>query len=426
MSKYVIIGGCAAGISAVEAIREVDQVGTITVISEEPCPQYSRPMISDFVGGKAYLEKMKTRDDKFWTKQSVEALTGQRAVKLDTVKKFVTLENGTKVTYEKLLIATGGKPFVPKIDGLDKDGVFTFTSLSDAERLVSKIEAMQLKKAVVVGAGLIGISLTEALVKRGLQVTLVELQDKILSLILDPVASDLVANTIRSLGVEIITGQSVKNVLGKPETPNVVGGVLLTNGCQVLCDCVIFAIGVIPRTELVVGTDIKTNRGIIVDNYMQTTVPDVYASGDVAEVYDFVLNQNRLLPLWPLAVLEGKVAGYNMAGKKTEYSGGTNMSSLKYFGIPIVSIGLTNPKDVSSLEVLSAQSAEENVYKKLVLKDNVIVGMIFVNDIEKAGIFFYLMKNKINVQNFKHVLLSKTFSLATLPEAIRKEMKISE
>lgn len=425
MSKYVIVGACAAGMGAVEAIREVDPVGTITVISEERCPSYSRPMISDFVSGKANLEKMKTRDDEFWAKNSIEMLTGQRAVKLDTAKKFVILENGAKVTYEKLLVATGGKPFVPKMDGLDKDGVFTFTGLSDAERLVAKIEEGQVKKAVVIGAGLIGISLTEALVKRGLTVTLVELQDKILSLILDPVASDLVAAIIRNAGVNIITGQSVQSILGKPDAPNIVGGVILTNGDQLPCDCVIFAIGVIPRTELVVGTDIKINRGIIVDNYMQTTVPNVYASGDVAETYDFVLNQNRLLPLWPLAVLEGKVAGYNMAGKKTEYNGGTNMSSLKYFGVPIVSIGLANPKDTASLEVLT-KSTEAKVYKKLVLKDNVIVGMTFVNDIERAGIFFYLMKNKINVKNFKHTLLSETFSLATLPEDIQKEMKISE
>ena len=426
MPKYVIVGACAAGTGAVEAIREVDPVGTITVISEETCTPYSRPMISDFVSGKADSEKMKTRDDKFWAKYSVETLTGQRAVKLDTTNKFVTLENDAKIAYEKLLIATGGKPFVPKMDGLDKDGVFTFTGLRDAERLVKKIEAIQAKKAVVIGAGLIGISVTEALTNRGLQVTLVELQDKILSLILDPTASDLVAAIIRNASVTIITGQSVKSILGKTKNPNIVGGVVLTNNHRLPCDCVIITIGVIPRTELVVGTDIKTNRGILVDKYMQTTVPDVYASGDVAEVYDFILNQNRLLPLWPLAVLEGKVAGYNMAGKKTEYPGGTNMSSLKYFGIPIVSIGLANPKDSTAFEVLCAHSAEAKFYKKLVLKDNVIVGMTFVSDIEKAGIFFYLMKNKIDVKNFKQALLSEAFSLATLPETIRKDMNIGE
>jgi NAD(P)H-nitrite reductase large subunit len=157
---------------------------------------------------------------------------------------------------------------------------------------------------------------------------------------------------------------------------------------------------------------------------MQTNVPDVYASGDVAEAYDFILNQNRLLPLWPLAVLEGQVAGYNMAGKKTTYLGGTNMSSLKYFGIPIVSIGLANPKEDPSLELLIKQDIEHNVYKKLVLKNNVIVGLTLVNCIDRAGILFYLMKNAINVKKFKQQLLEDEFSWATLPTRLQRKMSV--
>ncbi len=426
MPKYVIVGACAAGIGAIEAIREVDPAGTITVISEEQCPHYSRPMISDFVSGKADLAKIKTRDDQFWQKNDVQALTGRKAISLNTGDRAVVLEGGDKVNYDKLLIATGGKPFIPKMEGTDKEGVFTFTNISDAERLAARIDAGEAKSAVVIGAGLIGISVTEALVKRGLSVTLVELQDKILSLLLDSTASDMVADIIRKAGVAIVTGQSVQRILGKPQNERVVSGVLLTKGEQVPCDIVIVAIGVVPRTELVVGTDVKTNRGIIVDNYMRTNVPEVYASGDVAEAYDFVLNQNRLLPLWPLAVLEGRVAGYNMAGKKTDYTGGTNMSALKYFGVPIVSVGLANPKEDPALEVLINHDAQKSVYKKLVLKDNIIVGMTFLNDIERAGILFYLMKNRVNVKRLKQELLTENFGLATLPASLRRKMCLGE
>jgi NAD(P)H-nitrite reductase large subunit len=424
-SKYVIVGGCAAGIGAVEAIREVDQHGAITVISEEQCSHYSRPMISDFVSGKADLAKMKTRDDQFWQNNSVNALVGKKAVGLNTGEKTVSLDSGEKVVYQKLLIATGGKPFVPKMEGQDKEGVYTFTNVADAERLSNKINRENAKSAVVIGAGLIGISVTEALVKRGVKVTLVELQDKILSLLLDPKASDMVEAIVKKAGVSIVTGQSVQKITGKLDDDKVVGGVVLTKGDVVSCDMVIVAIGVIPRTELVAGTAVKTNRGIVVDNYMQTNVPDVYASGDVAEAYDFILNQNRLLPLWPLAVLEGKVAGYNMAGKKTDYTGGTNMSSLKYFGIPIVSIGLANPKEDPALETLTMQDMARGVYKKLVFKENVIVGMTFLGDIERAGIFFYLMKNKVNVAAFKQGLLADDFGLAVLPGQLLKEMKVN-
>jgi len=420
MAKYVIVGASAAGIGAVEAIREVDPIGTITVISEEPCSQYSRPMISDLVSGKANFEKMNWRDDHFWEKNEVQALTGRTAVSLNLADKYVALDRGDRVNFEKLLIATGGKPFVPKIEGADKEGVFTFTTLSDAESLAAKIETF--KSAVVIGAGLIGVSVAEALVKRGLKVTMVELKDKILNLILDAKASEMVEKVIRKAGVTIVTGQTVQRILGKPEDDNVVGGVVLTNGDQLQCDLVIIAIGVIPRVELVSGADVKTNRGIIVDRFMRTNVSDVYASGDAAEAYDFVFGENRLLPLWPLAKLEGRVAGYNMAGKKAKYPGGTAMSALKYFRIPIISIGVANPKENDRYEFLVKHEPEKNLHKKIVLKDNVIVGITLVNDIEKAGILFHLMKNCANVKKFKQELISENFGLATLPRSLRKKL----
>ena len=420
MPKYLIVGASAAGIGAVEAIREVDPAGTVTVISEEHCPQYSRPMISDLVSGKANFDKMMCREHEFWEKKDVQALTGRTAVSLNLAEKWVALDKGDHVNFEKLLIATGGKPFVPKIEGSEKEGVFTFTTLSDAESLTAKIE--NAKNAVVIGGGLIGVSVTEALVKRGLKVTMVELQDKILSLILDPTASEMIENVIRKAGVTIATGQTVKRIVGKPEDDKVVGGAILTSGEKVQCDLVIIAIGVIPRTELVAETDVKTNRGIIVDKFMRTNVQDVYASGDVAEAYDFVLGENRLLPLWPLAQLEGKVAGYNMAGKKAEYPGGTAMSSLKYFGIPVISIGVANPKDSDAYESLVKHEPERSLYRKIVLKDNTIVGVTLVNDIENAGVLLHLMKNGVNVKKFKQELLSDEFCLATLPRSLRRKL----
>jgi NAD(P)H-nitrite reductase large subunit len=420
VSKYVIVGASAAGIGAVEAIREVDSLGTITMISEEPCPQYSRPMISDLVSGKANFEKMMYRDDQFWQKNEVQALTGRTAVSLNLADKYVVLDKDDHVNFEKLLIATGGKPFVPKIEGADKDGVFTFTTLSDAEHLLAKVE--NATSAVVIGGGLIGVSVTEALVKRGLKVTMVELKDTSLSLILDPTASEMVENVIRNAGVTIVTGQSVQRVTGKTEDDNIVGGAVLTNGEQVQCNLVIIAIGVIPRMKLVSGTDVKTNRGILVDRFMRTNVSDVYASGDVAEAYDFVFDENRLLPLWPLAQLEGKVAGYNMAGKKADYPGGTAMSALKYFGIPIISIGIANPKEDDAYEILTEHDPERTLYKKIVLKDNMIVGITLVNDIEQAGVLFHLMKNSANVKRFKQELLSEDFCLATVPRSLRRKV----
>jgi NAD(P)H-nitrite reductase large subunit len=420
MSKYVIIGGSVGGIGAVEAIREVDPVGELIVISEEPFSQYSRPMISEYVSREATLERMKYRSDEFWKENNVHALTGRTAVKIDFAKKQVELGGGEKVEFKKLLIATGGRPFVPRMEGGEKDGVFTFTELSNAESIESKLEKSE--SAVVIGGGLIGISATEALVKRGIKVTLVELKDKILSLVLDETASEIAEKVFREAGVTIITGQTVQQIIGRKDNGDAVGGVIMTDGTEITCDLVVVAIGVIPRTELVKETDVRMNRGIIVDRFMRTNILDVYACGDVAEAHDFLLNGNRLLPLWPLAHLGGRVAGYNMAGKKAEYQGGTVMSALKYFDLPIISVGMMNPEDSSDYEVLVEHPPEKTVYKKIVLNNDAIVGFIFLGDIEKSGIFFRLMKNHVNVGEIKDKLLSEDFGLLTLSQSVRKEM----
>jgi NAD(P)H-nitrite reductase large subunit len=420
MTKYVIIGGSAGGIGAVEAIREVDPVGTLTVISEETVPQYSRPMISEYVSREATLDTMKYRGDQFWKTNNVKALTGRTATKIDFIKKQVELDGGDKIDYEKLLIATGGKPFVPRIEGGEKDGVFTFTKLSSAKGLESKLDLY--KSAVVIGGGLIGVSASDALVKRGIRVTLVELKDNILNLILDKTASEIAEKILTEAGVTVITGQSVQQILGRKDNESSVGAVVMTDGTEIPCDLVVVAIGVIPRTELVKETPVKVNRGIVVDRSMRTSIPDVYACGDVAEAHDFLIDGNRLLPLWPLAHLGGRVAGYNMAGKKAEYDGGTVMSALKYFDLPVIAVGTVNPENSNGYEVLFELKPEKTVYKKILLKDGKIVGFIFLGDLERAGIFFQLLKNHIDVSEIKDMLLSEDFGIVTLPEQLRQEL----
>lgn len=420
MPKYVIVGGSAGGIGAIEAIREIDPVEGITVVSEEPFPQYSRPMIGDFLSGEVMIEKMKYRGDHFWEKNRVQSLTGRKVVGLNLIKKYIKLDGEEKIDFEKLLLATGGKPFTPKIEGIEKNGVFTFTMLSDAERIATKIRSK--RKAVVIGGGFIGVSVTEALTKQGVNVIIVELKNRILNLILDEVASRIIEKRIRKAGVTIVTNQTVKRILGRHDNENVVGGVVLTNGQEIPCDLVIFAIGVVPRTELVTRTKMKVNQGIVVDRFMRTSVPDVYACGDVAEAYDFILNENCLLPFWPVAYEGGRVAGYNMAGKKTEYSGGTTMSALECFDIPIIFIGITTPKEDDGYETLVNYGPKSNLYKKIVLKNSSVVGMTFVGDIEKAGIIFNLMKNSVDVESFKQKLLSEDFGLVSLPENLRERL----
>ncbi len=412
--KYLIIGNSAGGMGAAEAIREVDKVGAITIISDEPYHVYSRPLIPEYLSEKCPLERMMFRPPDFYEKNNIQVTLGQKATGLNIDKHTIKLEDGKTITWEKLLLATGALPIIPKIDGIGPKGVFTFTTLDDAKAIDQFLNHYHRKvRAIVIGGGLIGVSATEALVKRGVEVTIVEMKERILNTILDEEASALVETSLKQSGGEIITGHTVSKV--SSYLPGEATGVTMDDGRLIPCDMIILAIGVQPRTELVSKTTIKVNLGITVNHHMATSSPDVYACGDVAEAYDFIHGENRLTPIWPNAYTGGRVAGFNMAGIPTEYQGSTAMNSMKYLGVNIVSAGIIATLD-DSYEVISQK--HDHVYRKVILKDGLIVGLVFSGDIEKSGIIFNLMKDKINVEDFKQVLVTDDFGLASLPEEI--------
>lgn len=423
--KYLIIGNSAGGVGAVEGIRGVDKTGTIAIISDEPYPVYSRPLISPFLAKERPMDNMLYRPADFYEKNNVQTMLGIKVQKLDLAKHAVELAINQNVEWEKLLLATGGVPIFPKTEGSDLNGVFTFTTLDDAkgiDRFLGK-SAKKKVKAVVIGGGLIGVSVTEALVKRNVEVTIVEMRDRVLNVILDEPASALAAEALKKAGVKVITGHTVTKIIPDEVGMGNVAGATLDDGKELSCDMVVVAIGVQPRTELVKDTGIKVNRGIVVDRRMATSNPDVYACGDVAEAYDFVLGVSRLTPIWPNAYVGGRVAGLNMAGVPAVYPGGTAMNSSHYFGVSVVSAGIVAAPD-ASYEELSKKSNDS--YKKVLLKDGVVVGMVFSGDIEKAGIIYNLMKDKVNVSAFKQALVADDFGLLSLPEEMwRSHLELS-
>jgi len=411
-TKYLIIGNSAGGIGAAEAIRDVDKTGSIAIVSDEPYPTYSRPLIAKYLSQERTLEGMLFRPAEFCRQHDIVSLLGKKVRGLGLESHAAELEDGERIVWEKLLLATGGKPIVPKIEGLGKGGVFSFTTVDDAKAIDKFLNNGS--RAVVIGGGLIGISVTEALVRRGVGVAVVEMKDRILNTILDERASSIAEEALRRAGVRIIAGHTVAEISGEER----VTGAVLDNGEAIPCDLVVIAIGVVPRTDLVEGTGIKLNRGIVVDRRMATSHPDVYSCGDVAEAYDFVYGENRLTPIWPNAYIGGRVAGYNMAGVSTDYPGGTAMNSLNYFGLDIVSAGIVTPPD-NSYEVLSSRN--DGTYRRLILKDGMVVGMVFIGDIEKSGIVFSLMRERIDVSSFKQALLADDFGLIWLPRELWQE-----
>jgi NAD(P)H-nitrite reductase large subunit len=412
-TKYLIIGNSAGGIGAAEAIRQVDKKGALTIVSDEPYPAYSRPLISKYLTGERTLEGILFRPLDFYDQSNIVFLSGKKVSHLELDQQTAQLENGEQIVWKKLLLATGGKPIFPKMKGSGKKGVFTFTNLDDAKAIDRFLD--NARKAVVIGGGLIGISVTEALIKRGVDVSVVEMKERILNTILDQEASLMAEEVLKQAGVEIIAGQTVVKVNGR----GTVEEVILDNGTAIPCDLVVVAIGVSPRPELALDAKLEVNRGIVVDRHMATKHPGVYACGDVAEAYDFVYGENRPTPIWPNAYVGGRIAGLNMAGVTDEYPGGTAINSLNYFGIDIASAGMPTAPNDDSYETISKQ--EGNIYQKVILKNDLIMGMIFVGNIEKSGIIFGLMRDRVNVESFKQSLLADDFGLAFFPRALWQE-----
>lgn len=412
--NYVIIGNSAAAIGAVEGIRQVDREGRITVISDEKYHTYSRPLISYWLAGKVSEENMVYRNKNFYEVNSVTPVLGVKAAKIDFAAQKVALEDGTDISYDKLLIATGGKPIVPPMEGLDKKGIFSFIKFDDVKEIKEELTAGK-KKAVVIGAGLIGLKAAEALNKSGVEVTVVELANRILPAILDEEAGAMVQEYLEKNGVKFALDNTVSRILGD----NQVNGVVLQDGTELACDMLVVAIGVSPNTDLAKDSEVQINRGIVVNEKMESSVAGIYAAGDVSEGFDIIYGTNRVLPLLPNAYMQGEVAGRNMAGADTVFAGGLAMNAIGFGDLPMLTAGIIKP-DSDQYEVVAKADPAKKVYRKVILKDGCIVGYICLNEVDRAGIMTGLIKDKVNVSAYKDKLLCPDFGYIDFPIDYRK------
>jgi NAD(P)H-nitrite reductase large subunit len=417
-SKYLIIGNSVAAVAAVEAIRSKDSTGRITIISDEPYSVYSRPLITYFLSGKVDEKRMFYRDGDFCQRNKVVTILGERVMTLYPQEKKVVLENGRGLHFDRLLLSTGGTPIIPQIEGKKLRGVFTFTRWNDARQVRDFIESQKVRRALVVGGGLIGLKVTEALVELGVEVTVVELADRLLGATFDRKASELVKNYIKEFAISVLVNNTITGIKGENST---VSGATLRDGTVIDAQLIVFAIGVRPNTSLAEEAGIEVNRGVVVNEQMETSVPDIYAAGDVAEGWDALMHARRPLPIWPVAHRQGSIAGYNMAGLPKKYPGGFPMNSVELCGLPTISAGLTDPHQ-EGYEILQDYRPGERRYRKIVLLDNRIVGAIFVGDIDRAGIIIGLIKAGIDVKQFKDHLISEDFGLLWFPQDYRKHI----
>ncbi|MGD8561447.1 MAG: FAD-dependent oxidoreductase, partial [Desulfarculaceae bacterium] len=374
-STYLIVGNSAAAVGAVTGIRRTDPQGTLTILSQEKEHTYSRPLITYLLGGKVNEEAMLYRPLDFYKDQQINPVLGVKAESLDPKARVIKTGQGRSLGFERLLLATGGRPVLPPgLKGTDTEGVFTFTTWEDARRIKAYIQKNQVNKAVVIGGGLIGLKSVEALTALGIKVSVVEMAGRVLSLTLDETASTMVAQALEGAGVEVLCGVTVSSIQSQEGK---VSGVTLSNKKKRSCGLVILAIGVVPDTRLARDAGIKVDRGILVDNRLMTNLEGIYAAGDVAQAEELLSGEKRTIPIWPNAFRQGFFAGCNMAGGQAEYEGGLAMNAVEVCGLATVSVGISNPGS-GGYEELSDHNPQTGAYKKLVLQGNRLVGMVFV------------------------------------------------
>ncbi|GBU20169.1 pyridine nucleotide-disulfide oxidoreductase [Fibrobacteres bacterium R8-0-B4] len=399
--KYVIIGNSAAGIGAVEGIRQVDKSGEITLITNEPHHTYSRPLISYLLLGKVTEEKMKYRNDGFYSENGVNMMHAV-VTGIDINKRQVILSDDNRVPYNKLLVAAGSQPFVPPFDGLDSvaDKV-TFMSLDDARKLGGMVDKN--KRVLIVGAGLIGLKCAEGISGKAALITVIDLAPKILSSILDDDGAKTVQKHLESKGIKFRLAVSAKKFEGNTA--------VLDNGDKIDFDVLVLAVGVRPNTALL--KDIaKIDRGIVVDEKSQTTAADIYAAGDCTQTLDVSSGQSKIMALLPNAYMQGECAGINMAGGDKAFGKAIPMNAIGFFGLHIVTAG----NYVG--EVYSGGGKGD--YKKLFYSDNKLNGYILIGNVEKAGIYTSLIRERTPLDSIDFALVCEKPGLMAFTKEDRK------
>ncbi len=401
--RYVIIGGSAAAIGCIEGVRSVDKTGEIILITRETEWNYSRPLISYLLEGKTTRDKMWCRPDSFFTRNGVTVKAGVLATALDAGDRTVRLSTGERLAYDRLLAATGSRPFVPPIPGLETvDRTFCFQTLSDASALAEALRPES--RVLILGAGLTGVKCAEGI--RGLcaQIAIADLAPRVLPAVLDDTAAAMVQARMEEKGVRFYLNDSAAAFRGNTAR--------LQSGTELEFDVLVTAVGVRPNTQLVADAGGAVDRGILVDGRCATTLPDVYAAGDCAQGYDAVSGEKRMLPLWPNAMLQGETAGINMAGGRADYTQGIALNASGVFGLHMVTAG--------SYEGESFTVQRDGSYKRLVTADGVLKGVIMVGDVSRAGIYTDLIRKKKPLSEIDFDLIRESPQLMAFSQKDRR------
>jgi nitrite reductase (NADH) large subunit len=398
--KFVVIGAGAAGTTAAQYLREKSPQAEIVIFTNENYPYYGRPRLVEFLADEAELQQIYFHDEQWYQTNRIELRKGETVTKLDPENHKI-FSGEKEHSYDKLLLACGARSADLPIEGVHRDGVFTLWSISDVIHM--KQFARKSGSALVLGGGFLGIESARALRDMGLDVTLVDLADRLLPKYLDEEGAELLRGVVEGLGITVVLGEMIERI---EAATSAVEKVHFASGKTVPAEVVLIAAGAVPNKEIGQNAGLVTNKGVIVDKHMRTSSSDIYAAGDVAEF------AGRCYGIVPAALEQAKVAASNMIVEDAlTYDGTVPINTLKGLGADVTCIGLSVPEYESKYEVLRVSEHEAGVYKKAVLEKDKLLGVILIGSRKNVVPLTTIISRKLDVSSVKDSLLDEGANL---------------
>lgn len=413
--RYVIIGSGVAGIAAIEAIRSLDREGEVVMIGDDPYGFYSRPGLAYYLTGELHDKALFPRTAAAYRKMNFRYIKG-RVQKILRETHTLELEGGAALSYDRLLLAVGAQATPLKAPGADLDGVLKLDHLEDAKKILK--HARRGRTAVVVGGGITALEMVEGFLARGVRVHYLLRGDRYWSNVLDEQESRIVEHRLQEDGVRLHFHSEIAEILGKKGR---VSGVRLADGKTLACDMVAYAIGVRPRLELAKQAGLNLERGILVNEYLQTNDPAIYAAGDAAQVYDPASGQSVLDSLWGPARQQGFAAGLNMAGKRTAYRKAVPFNVTRLAGLTTTIIGMVGSGRDDDLvgiargdsetwrhlpEAIIAQTGFEVNRLRLLVGERMLLGAVVMGDQKLSFPLEKIISDGVDISPIREKLLA--------------------
>ncbi|OMD60374.1 MULTISPECIES: nitrite reductase large subunit NirB [Paenibacillus] len=377
--KLVLVGNGMAGIGTLEQILKLGGAYDITVFGSEPHPNYNRIMLSYVLEGSKTINDIILNDWNWYEDNNITLHTATTVTRIDEHSKQVIADNGMAVSYDKVIIATGSNSFILPVPGCDKEGVVGFRDIADCDAMLAA--AKQYNKAAVIGGGLLGLEAAKGLVNLGMDVTVVHLMEDLMERQLDRNASSMLQAELERQGVKFAMGKQTVELTGEQR----VSGLQFSDGTSLAADFVVMAVGIKPNITVAKESGIAVNRGIVVDDYLQTSMQNVYSIGECAEHRGVCYG--LVAPLFE----QGMVLAKHLCGSDTNpYEGSVVSTKLKISGVDVFSAGefMDSPEHT----VISSKDEWKRTYKKILLKDNVIVGAVLFGDVTESANLQKLVK----------------------------------